>query len=218
MRKVKSGGFATVTRVFIVTAALELGAGVGLLVAPAAAIGLLFGPSAAVFPAVGIARLTGAALLSLGAACWWARADERSTASRALVGALLVYNVAVVVLGLFGTLGGLGPLQLAAVVLHAAQAIGAPGSSRIGEAEDRAGRHGPYGDRDTMNGVGQGIASDARARTGFASWRTTPPSFCGRPEPTRSSTSSTLCAWSARESRSNSCWTKAGCASSIRRT
>ena len=122
MSSVTSGRRTSVTQLFVVTAALEFGAGVALLVAPAVAVRLLFGPAAALFPATGIARLTGAALLSLGAACWWARADEGSTASRALLGGLLTYNAAVVALGLFGTLGALGPLQWTAVVLHAAQA------------------------------------------------------------------------------------------------
>ncbi|HTH92512.1 hypothetical protein, partial [Mycobacterium sp.] len=76
-----------------------------------------------VFPAAGVARLTGAALLSLGAACWWARHEERSAASRALVGGMLIYNATVVALVIAGALGALGPLQWAAVVLHGALAI-----------------------------------------------------------------------------------------------
>ena len=123
MGSVESGVSRRVTQLFIVTAAMELGAGLALLVAPAVAIRLLFGSAVEVFPAVGIARLTGAALLSLGAACWWARDDERSAASRALVGAMLTYNAAVVALVLFGTLGSLGPLQWAAVVVHGALGI-----------------------------------------------------------------------------------------------
>ena len=113
----------TVTRLFIVTAALELGAGLTLLVAPAVIIRLLFGSAADVFPAVGIARLTGAALLSLGAACWWARHDGRSAASRALLGALLIYNATVAALGLVGSLGALGAPQWAIVALHGVQTI-----------------------------------------------------------------------------------------------
>ena len=112
----------TVTRLFLVTAVLEIGAGLTLLVAPSAVIRLLFGPAVEVFPAIGVVRLTGAALLSLGAACWWARRDERSPASRALVGALLIYNVTVVALVVVGALGALGPLQWVAVVLHGALA------------------------------------------------------------------------------------------------
>jgi len=113
----------SVTPLFIATAVLELGAGLTLLVAPAVVIRLLFGSAVDVFPAVSVARLTGAALLSLGAACWWARHEERSAASRALVGGLIIYNAAVVALGIAGGLGALGPPQWAAVVLHGAQAI-----------------------------------------------------------------------------------------------
>ena len=113
----------SITRLFLVTAALEATAGLTLLVVPAMVLRLLFGPAVDVFPAVGVVRLAGAALLTLGAACWWARHDARSAASRALVGALFIYNAAVVALGLVGALGALGPLQLAAVVLHGAQAI-----------------------------------------------------------------------------------------------
>jgi len=113
----------SITRLFIVTAALEATAGLTLLVVPAMVLRLLFGPAVDVLPAAGIARLAGAALLTLGAACWWARHDEHSPASRALVGALLVYNVAVIALVIAGALGALGPPQWAAVVLHGAQAV-----------------------------------------------------------------------------------------------
>jgi hypothetical protein len=123
MSGIESGRLTTRRRLLVVTAAIELGAGVTFLVAPAVVVRLLFAPAVDVFPAVGITRLTGAALLAMGAACWWARNEAGSAASRALVGALLIYNSGVVALGLLGTLGGLGPLQGAAVVVHGAQAI-----------------------------------------------------------------------------------------------
>ena len=123
MSSVASGPLTSVTQLFIVTAAIESGAGLTLLVAPAVVVRLLFGSAVDVFPAAGIARLTGAALLSLGAACWWARHEERSAASRALVGAMLIYNAAAVALVIVGALGALGPLQLAAIVLHGTLAI-----------------------------------------------------------------------------------------------
>jgi hypothetical protein len=123
MGSIESGLRKGVTQLFIVTAAMELGAGVALLAAPAVVIRLAFGSGVEVFPAVGIARLTGAALLALGAACWRARDDERSVASRAIVEAILVYNAAVVALVLFGALGSLGPVQWAVVVLHGAMGI-----------------------------------------------------------------------------------------------
>jgi hypothetical protein len=112
-----------VAQLFIVTAVIESVAGLTLLVAPAVFIRLLFGSAVDVFPAAGVARLTGAALLSLGGACWWARHEERSAASRALVGGMLIYNATVVALVIAGALGALGPLQWAAVVLHGALAI-----------------------------------------------------------------------------------------------
>ena len=112
-----------VAQLFIVTAMIESVAGLTLLLAPAVFIRLLFGSAIDVFPAAGVARLTGAALLSLGAACWWARHEERSAASRALVGGMLIYNATVVALVIAGALGALGPLQWAAVVLHGAMAI-----------------------------------------------------------------------------------------------
>ena len=112
-----------VAQLLIVTAVIESVAGLTLLLAPAVFIRLLFGSAVDVFPAAGVARLTGAALLSLGAACWWARHEERSAASRALVGGMLIYNATVVALVIAGALGALGPLQWAAVVLHGAMAI-----------------------------------------------------------------------------------------------
>jgi hypothetical protein len=109
-----------VTQLFIVTAALELGAGLMLLVAPAMFLRLLFGSAVDVVPAVGTVRLAGVALLSLGAACLWARDDDRSGASRAIVRAMLIYNGALTALVLFGGLGSLGPFQWGAVVVHGA--------------------------------------------------------------------------------------------------
>jgi hypothetical protein len=123
MSSPEPGGRTAVRHLFIVTAAFEVGAGLVLLLAPALAITLLFGPAVNAFPATAIARLTGAALLSLGAACWWARDDERSAASRALVRALLLYNAAVVALLLFAGIGALGPPLWAVVVVHGAMTM-----------------------------------------------------------------------------------------------
>jgi hypothetical protein len=123
MNSVETIRLTSVTRLFIVTAVLEAGAGLMLLVVPAMVLRLLFGSVVELFPAASIARVAGAALLSLGAACWWARHDERSAASRALVGGLLVYNTAVGALVSVGVLGALGPLQWTAIVVHGALAL-----------------------------------------------------------------------------------------------
>ena len=94
---------------FVVSAVMEVGAGVALLVAPDLAIRLVFG-TAGTEARVALGRLAGAALLSLGAACWLARRDGISAASRALVSGMLIYNAAVVALVLTGSLGSVGPL------------------------------------------------------------------------------------------------------------
>jgi len=110
------------TALFIVTAAIELGAGLTLIVAPAVVIRLLFGP-VDVSVSVGVARLTGVALLSLAAACWSARHEQRSAASTGLVGAMFIYNAGFVALAMAGALGAVGPPQWAAVAVHGTLAI-----------------------------------------------------------------------------------------------
>src|SRR3954452_11044754 len=112
----------TSIRFFAVTAGLEGGAGLALVVAPALVIRLVLGLSD-IETSVVLGRLAGAALLSLGAACWWARHDGGSAAARGLVSGLLIYNAAGVALALCRSFGSLGPLLWAAVVVHGAMAI-----------------------------------------------------------------------------------------------
>ena len=112
-----------VALLFMVTAASESGAGLALLVAPAGIIRLLFGAAVEVFPAVGMTRLTGVALLSLGAACWWARDDASSAASSGILRTMLIYHAGVLALVLFGGLGALGLAQWVAVVIHGAMGV-----------------------------------------------------------------------------------------------
>jgi hypothetical protein len=72
---------------------------------------------------VAFARLAGAAVLSLGAACWGARTDAGSAASRALVSGMCVYNVAVIAIVLAGSFGSLGrPIFWVVTLLHGAMA------------------------------------------------------------------------------------------------
>lgn len=120
----------TPTHLFVVTALIEIGAGVALLVAPAMVITLVFGPSE-VQPAAAMAQLAGAALLALGAACWWARHDGGSLASRALISGLLIYNAAVVGLVFSGSLGSINPLLWALVVVHGSMAFWCVWSLRV---------------------------------------------------------------------------------------
>ena len=118
--------YSSVTQVrgplLVVSALMEIGAGLILLAAPAMAIDLVFD-----FPGmdagVVIGRVAGAALLSIGAACWLARHDGGSTTGRALVSGLLTYNVAIVALVVSSSLGSPGPILWAIAALHGAMAI-----------------------------------------------------------------------------------------------
>ena len=82
----------------IVTAAAETATGLALAAVPALLIALLLGGALDTPAALIVARMTGAALISLGVACWLARNDTASRAARGLVGALLFYNAAAVAL------------------------------------------------------------------------------------------------------------------------
>ncbi|MGP0065134.1 MAG: hypothetical protein ACLQGP_16240 [Isosphaeraceae bacterium] len=76
----------------IVTAAVEIGAGLPLAIWPSGPVALLTGSTSSAIEAMTIGRIAGAALISLGTACWLSRNDDRSLAARGLIAALLVYN------------------------------------------------------------------------------------------------------------------------------
>jgi hypothetical protein len=108
-----------------VSAVIELGAGLALLVFPSAVVKLLLGSPLDSFAAIALGRLAGAALLALGVACWLARGDTLGCAAKGLVVAMLIYNMgAVVVLGVAGVqLPTTGIALWPAVVLHTAMAV-----------------------------------------------------------------------------------------------
>ncbi len=108
-----------------VTAVIEAGAGVALGCFPSVAVALLLGSPLDSPAAVVLGRLTGAALLALGVACWLARGDAQSRAAKGLIAAMTVYNLAAAMLFLFAGIGlGLRGVALwPAMVLHAAMAV-----------------------------------------------------------------------------------------------
>ncbi len=107
-----------------VTAALEGGIGVALALAPSAVFLVLLGAPLESPGGPVIGRVLGSALISLGAACWFARDDTHGRTDQGLVAGMLLYNIAAasllgharIGLGLPGV--GLWP----AVILHSALA------------------------------------------------------------------------------------------------
>jgi len=82
----------------IVTALAELGAGVALLLVPSLAVEILSGAGLASPASVLVARVGGAALLSIGLSCWFERNRTLGGPSMGLVLGLAVYNAVVAVL------------------------------------------------------------------------------------------------------------------------
>jgi hypothetical protein len=80
-------------KLLITTALLESATGLGLVASPGLLATLLLGGGLDTPAALTVARVAGVALIAIGLACWLAREDGASRAARALVTALLVYNV-----------------------------------------------------------------------------------------------------------------------------
>ena len=120
----KGPDYALMKSLLIVTAAVETATGLALLGLPLLVVSLLLGGSLDTPVAPVVARMTGAALLALGVACWLARNDEKSRAAVGVVTAMLLYNIAAVsVLAFAGIVAGLSGVGLwPAVLLHAALA------------------------------------------------------------------------------------------------
>jgi len=109
----------------IVTALLEAMTGLALLLSPALPVSLLLGVALDTPGGLTLARVAGAAVLSLGVACWLARDDRRSCAAHGLVAAMLLYNIAAVAVLAHARIGlGLNGLGLwPAAALHTALAV-----------------------------------------------------------------------------------------------
>lgn len=109
----------------IVTAVIETATGLALVLLPSVPVSLLLGVSLDAPGGSVVARVAGAALLSIGVSCWLARSDRQSRAATGLVAALLLYNVAVAALLVHARIG----LELSGIALwpaaglHAALAV-----------------------------------------------------------------------------------------------
>lgn len=78
----------------LVTALVEVGTGIALLVAPSWVTKLLLGEGLSSPQSLVLGQITGAALTSIGVACWLASRRQPS-GQRGMVGSLLIYNLAV---------------------------------------------------------------------------------------------------------------------------
>lgn len=116
------------------TAVLEASVGLGLLTRPSLPVAMLFGSSLDSPVGLAIARVAGAALLSLGVACWLSRNETQGRGPSGLVAGLLVYNVSVaLILATAGLASGLTGVALwPAVALHTMMAFWCVASLRIG--------------------------------------------------------------------------------------
>ena len=96
----------------IVIGIFESVTGILLLISPRFPVSILFDSSIDNPVGLLIGRLAGAALLSLGVACWLVRNDEKSRAVTGIIIAMLLYNVAAFALltyaGLIVHLSGMG--------------------------------------------------------------------------------------------------------------
>jgi hypothetical protein len=107
------------SRFFLATAVIEVGAGLGLVAAPEIVAKLLFAADVGGAGAP-LGRMAGVALLALGVASWL----TRDRPAKALVSGMLLYNCGVAfVLAVAGLSGMTGILLWPAVALHAAMTI-----------------------------------------------------------------------------------------------
>jgi hypothetical protein len=112
-------------RLLVVTAVIEVGAGLMLLCFPSPAFTLMLGVEPSVPATILIARIAGGALIGLGAACRFGRNEAWSRSTTAVIAAMLLYNV--LIAGLFAYAGAClrmsGVLLWPAVRLHTVMAV-----------------------------------------------------------------------------------------------
>jgi hypothetical protein len=107
------------TTLLVITAVFEAGTGLALMTIPSVVSTILLGATLDPPVALVVARVAGAALVSLGVACWLARAEQPGRGARGLIAAMLLYNTVVAAVLVLAGLHGIGfwPAVLIHVVL-----------------------------------------------------------------------------------------------------
>jgi hypothetical protein len=113
------------TSFLLITAVVELAAGLALLIAPGALVGWILGALPSAPEALLLARWIGVALIVIGVASGLARDDPGGLARRGVLCAVVLYDVAAALLLISAAVGPrlAGPLLWPAVALHAALAV-----------------------------------------------------------------------------------------------
>ncbi len=106
-------------------AVLEAAVGLALLASPALPVSILLGAPLDTPAGLTVARVAGAALVTLGIACWRVRQDGRSRSATGVVTSMMFYNVLVAAVLVYAQLGlgvkGIGVRP--AVFLHIVLAV-----------------------------------------------------------------------------------------------
>lgn len=108
-----------------VTAISEFGTGLIMVMVPSRLVKLLLGSPIDSSVALTVARVAGVAILALAVACWLSRRSEDSTALIGLVGAMVLYNTAIVLVLVHAAIGlavsgiGLWPV----VIFHTGMSV-----------------------------------------------------------------------------------------------
>jgi len=114
-----------VKTLLMTTAVIESVAGVAFVARPSPLVSILIGAEFDSPADMVVARVAGAALLSLGVACWFGSRDANSRAALGVVVAMLLYNLSAVVLFLSARYGSglMGMGVLPATVVHVVLAV-----------------------------------------------------------------------------------------------
>jgi len=126
---------------FIVSAVIELGAGLALLIVPSMAVALLFGVPLVTPVGLTITRLAGGALLALGVGSGIAACGRDGRHGAGMIAALLVYHIAAVILFGYAKIGyGTPGIPLWLVIgLHAGMTLWCLASLRGATGPAKAG-------------------------------------------------------------------------------